>query len=89
MKTFIILILMSFNVYADWYTSIGIAYHDEVSARPEVNLDRELASFELGYEKQFNQNWEVQGYAAHYSGLFTTEHGIGFNPIGVKLKYNF
>ena len=65
----------------DAYCEVAISYQVGQS-NPEIMLDKEIAQWEIGYEKG---QWTA--FYQHTSGIITTEDGLGLNLIGFKYRF--
>jgi hypothetical protein len=80
-----VLILLSSSptiAQTGFYVEVGASYHDERTARPEVNLQTPLASFELGYQN--SDDWSV-GFK-HTLSIPQIEDGYGINELFISKR---
>ena len=79
-----IILLCSLSGQADdgVYVEVEASYHDERSARPEVNLQTPLGSVELGYQNA--DDWTVG--ARHTSSIPGREVGDGINELFISKR---
>ena len=77
-------LFISLNVSAEsgFYAEDGMSYHDVAAARPEVNMQTPLASFELGYQDE--SDWAV-GFR-HTSSIPQAEDGDGINELFISKR---